>query len=300
MLSWLLVIIVAYFFFALSSLGDKLILAGPPKPNSYIFFVGISNIALIALLPFTKFSVPSLLTFFWIVSEAFVFTAALYLMYSAIEKFEISKVAATIGATQPVFIFLIGWLLWKQAALTGTNLLAFGLLLLGNIIISMGKSKKQSWEYLKLTLFASLLFSFDYIFTKIVFLSQPFLMGFIWMRFFAFLLGLLLLLSKRNRKDIFAKKNFLNKKMGSIFAFSWASGGAANLLQAFAISLAPVAFLPILNSLRGVQYIFLFIMILALSIFVPKILKEEISKKIIFKKTATIFIIAAGLALLVF
>jgi hypothetical protein len=111
---------------------------------------------------------------------------------------------------------------------------------------------------------------------------------------------LVFLLSRNSRKEIFEKKGILDKKTMSLFICSQASGGLANILQSFAIFLAPVAFLPIVNSLRGVQYIFLFLMTLFLSIFFPKILKEEISKKIIFQKIVSIILIVAGLALLVF
>lgn len=299
MISWLLIIILAYLFFALASLGDKLILAGPPKPASYVFFVGISNIALLILLPFIKWAFPRPPVLWWIILEAFVFLIALYALYSAVEKFEISRVATTMGAAMPIFVFILGWLVWQEKTMSKTNLLAFGLLILGNVIISARKNGRLAAGYLKITLFASLLFAFDYVITKIIFLSEPFLFGFFWMRVFAFLLAFTLLFPKENRKNIFAKKSFLNKKTGSIFVLTSGAGGIANLLQAFAISLAPIALLPILNALRGIQYVFTFLIALFFSLFFPKILKENISKKIIFQKIVSILIIAGGLALLV-
>jgi hypothetical protein len=114
-----------------------------------------------------------------------------------------------------------------------------------------------------------------------------------------FLFALIFLLSKANRKDIFKKQNILNKKTGTIFVFTHLSGGTANILQSLAISLAPIAFLPIVNSLRGVQYAILFLLTLLLSFFFPKILKEDISKKIIIQKSISIILIVIGLAILV-
>jgi hypothetical protein len=73
----------------------------------------------------------------------------------------------------------------------------------------------------------------------------------------------------------------------------------ANFLQSFAISLSPVAFLAIVNSLRGIQYIFIFLITLFFSVFFPRILKEEISKSIIIQKSISIGFIVVGLALLV-
>lgn len=300
MLTWLIIIILAYFFFSLSSLGDKLILSGPPKPKAYTFYVGLIGLSVVILIPFMEFGLPSKESIFWIISEAIIYILGLYIMFSAVKRFDISKVATTIGATQPIFIFALTWLYWGAQTMSKANILAFGLLLLGNIIISFEKNFKSAGGYLKITLLASLIFSLDYVITKIIFLSQPFLLGFFWMRMFAVLFVLLFLISKNTRKEIFSKQTFLNKKTGALMAFTYTSGGAANILQAFAIALTPVAFLPILNSLRGVQYIFLFLITLFLSFFLPKILKEKISKTVIIQKIISIILIAGGLAILVY
>ena len=299
MLTWLLVIILAYFFFSLSYLGDKLILSGPPKPRSYTFYVGAISIFVVVFIPFIKFGLPPEKILFWIIAEAVVYILGLYAMFSALEKFEVSKVMTTIGATQPIFVLVLSALVWGWQPLNKTDIFAFVLLLLGSALISYEKNSKVTGNYLKITLLASLLFSFDYVFSKIVFLNQPFLQGFIWMRIFVFLFALLFLFSKNIRKEIFQKKNILNKKTGSIFLGTHFSGGVANILQSFAIFLAPVAFLPIVNSLRGIQYVFLFLITLFFTIFFPKILKEEISKGILIQKIISIILIVAGLALLV-
>ena len=51
MLMWLIITILAYLFFSFSSLGDKLVLAGKPKPNSYTFYVGVFGIFVILFIP---------------------------------------------------------------------------------------------------------------------------------------------------------------------------------------------------------------------------------------------------------
>ena len=300
MISWLLVIILAYFFFSLSYLGDKLILSGPPKSNLYAFYVGAISIFVVLIVPFIKFGLPPENSLIWIVAEASVYLLGLYIMFFALEKFDVSRVMTTIGATQPIFIFAMTWLVWGPQPLSTGNILAFVLLVSGSYLISFERKSKTNGSYLLIALLASLLFSFDYIFSKIVFLDQPFLQGFIWMRIFVFLFSLLFLFSKNVRKEIFKKQNILNKKTGSIFVGTHLSGGLANILQGLAIYLAPVAFLPIVNSLRGVQYVFLFLITLFLTVLFPKILKEEISTEIIIQKIISIILIVIGLALLVF
>ncbi|MCX6721325.1 MAG: DMT family transporter [Candidatus Staskawiczbacteria bacterium] len=297
-LSWLLVIILAYLFFSLAYLGDKLVLAGPPKAISYTFYVGMMNAFALLLLPFTRLTLPSNL-FGWVIADAIVFVLGLYFMFSAVEKFEVSKVMTTVGAVQPIFVFILAWLFWGPQVLEKADVLAFSMLLLGSILISMEKEFKSSLGYIKMTLIAALMFSFDYIFSKVVYLSVPFLAGLFWMKFLVFIFVLPLLLFKKNRRDIFNKQNIMGKKTKGLFVFAQSAGGIANILQAFAISLAPVAVLPIVNSLRGVQYIFLFLITLFISAFFPKILKEEISSSIIIRKIVSIILIVAGLAILI-
>lgn len=298
MLYWLIVIIFAYLFFSLSYLGDKLILAGRPEPKSYTFYVGAISIFAVIFIPFIKFGWPDEKIILWMIAEAVVYILGLYAMFYALEKFDVSRVMTTIGATQPIFIFALTWIFFGPQTMSKTNILAFILLLLGSTIISVEKNSKITGNYLKITIIASLFFSLDYVFSKIVFINTEFLPGFIWMRIFVFLFALLFLLSKANRKNIFERQNILNKKTGTIFIFTHTSGGVANILQGFAISLVPVAFLPIVNSLRGIQYVFLFLITLFLTVFFPKILKEEMSRAIILQKIVSIILIATGLALL--
>lgn len=301
MISWLLIIILAYFFFSLSFLGDKLILSGLPKPGFYTFYVGALGIFVIFLIPFVRFNFPDVSSITWIILEAIVYLIGLYAMFVAISKFEVSKVMTTIGATQPVFILLLTWLFWGFQVISKIEILAFILLLTGSIVISFEKAGNKNKGYLKITILSSLMFSLDYVFSKFVFLGQPFWQGLIWMRIFSFLFVLFFLFSKNLRKEIFVKKRNLafDKKIGTIFVCSQTCGGIANGLQSFAIFLVPIAFLPIINSLKGTQYVFLFLMTLFFSLFFPKILKEEMSKKNIIKKAVSILLITAGLAIIV-
>ena len=280
MIIWLLVIILAYLFFSLASFGDKLILAGPPKPKLYTFYVGLLGILVVFLIPFADFGLPSLQSIIWIVLEASVYLLGLYFLYHALEKFDVSRVIPTIGAIQPILILILTWIFFGLQKMVPLHFLAFILLFLGSIIISSEKKPQLTFDFLKLATFSSFLFSLDYIFTKLVFLHEPFLQGFIWMRLCTVVIVLVFLLHKKFRKEMFAKKSISNIKTDIIFLFTQLAGSLGYILQSLAIALVPIAYLVIVNSLRGIQYVFLFIITLFFSIFLPKILKEKISKKI--------------------
>ncbi len=302
MISWILIIVLTYLFFALSGIGDKVVLAGVPKAVSYTFYVGILNILAVFAIPFVNFRIPDLYIFSLIILDAVVFILALYVGFLAVEKFEVSKVVPTIGAVQPIFIFLISWIILGFQKLSFYNFIAFILLFLGSILISFDKKPELKKTYLKLTMFAGFLYSADYVLLKVIYNNVDFASGFILRSIFLFFIALLFLIKKQNRKEIFEKKGSIakDKKTQKIFLVTQTFGGLAGVLQNFAIYLVPIAFLPIISALRGLQYVFLFLITLFFSVFFPKILKEKISKKIIWQKFASILLIILGLGFLIF
>lgn len=296
---WLIAIILSYLFFAFASLGDKIVLAGPSKPKSYTFFVGIFSILAVFLIPFVEFGFPTGVGLAWTIIEALVYVAGLYALFYALENFDVSRVIPMIGATQPVFIAMLSVIFWGYEKLQGNEVLAFIVLLSGSVLISIDKNPKITRKSLEISLVASLLFSLDFIFSKFVFLEMPFWQGFIWMRIFSFAFVLLFLFDKGFRKEMSEENAGFNKNTGIVFILAQGAGGAANILQSWSISLAPIAYLAIMNSMKGLQYVFLFIMTVLLSCFLPKVLKEEMSKREIIQKVVSIILIGLGLAILV-
>jgi drug/metabolite transporter (DMT)-like permease len=299
---WLSVSILAYLFFGISSLCDKLVLdrkANNVKPIAFVFFVGVFGLFSILIIPFIKFGLPNYVGFLWLALDAIVHIIAIYTMYVAIQRFEVSRVIPTIIAAQSVFIFIIASIFWSSQIMLASDIIAFLILLAGGTLMSIDNSIKITGDYLKITTFSALMFALDYIFLKLIFSNQPFLQGVVWIMISIFIFGLVFLLRKKWRNEIFEKTVVFDKKKQMFFLGSQVCGGAGNLLQSFAISLAPVAFLAVVNSLKGIQFIFLFLLTLFLSYFYPKILKEEISRVVIFKKLLAIFLIAMGLAFLI-
>jgi len=216
-----------------------------------------------------------------------------------LDNFDVSKIIPMVGASQPVFIALLSFLFWGYEKLQGNEIAAFIVLLCGSVLISIDKNPKITKKSLQISLIASLLFSLDFIFSKFVFLDMPFWQGFIWMRIFSFFIVLIFLFDKGFRKEMAEDNAGFCMNTGIIFILAQGAGGAANILQSWSISLAPIAYLAILNSLKGLQYVFLFIMTIAISLFLPKVLHEEMSKKQIIQKVVSIILIGLGLAILV-
>ncbi len=296
---WLTIIIFSYLFFALASLGDKIILAGPSKPKSYTFYVGVLSILVVFIIPFVEFGWPSNIGLAFIILEALVYVAGLYAMFYALEHFDVSKIMPTIGASQPVIIAILSIFFWGKLDMGLKDIVAFIVLLSGSILISIDKNPKITRKSLEISLITAVLFSLDFVFSKFVYLEMPFWQGFIWMRIFSCLFVLVFLFDRGFRKEFADGKKNPDKKTGVFFIITQAAGGMANVLQSWAIALVPISYLAIMNSMKGIQYVFLFIMVVLFSCFMPKVLKEEMSKRVIVQKIVSILIIGLGLAIIV-
>ena len=295
---WILVITLAYLCFALSSLGDRIILSGHSRPNSYTFFVGILSAAVILLIPFIGISVPQGILWLWIILAALFNILGIYTMFSALNVFDVSKIIPTIGALQPIFVVIFSFLILGEDAMGSRQILAFVILLLGSVLISIEKNYRVTRRSLKLSFFAALFFSLEMIFAKIVYLNLAFWDGFIWMKIFGLVFVMSFLFNKTFRSDIFNVDQKLDKKNSIIFFLGQGFGGLANILQGWAISLVPLAYLGIMNAMKGLQYVFLFIFVLIISATFPKLLNEKTSKTIIIQRITAIILIIIGLLVL--
>ena len=300
MLLWLPVVILAYLFFGLASFGDKLVLSRSQSPKLYTFYVGCLSLLSLALIPFVGFYLPDKASFFWIILTSLTFVLGLYSYYYAVEKFDVSRVVSITGSVQPIFILLLSWVFWNAKVLQLNNLFAFLLLLIATIIISFEIGLKLNRRLIALSLFTAFIVALSLILIKVVFLHQDFWQGIIWIGIFNFLFVLIFFFNTNFRNEFFIKKSAFDKKTLLLVTGAQIFGGLAGFLYNYAVFLVPVTSLAILNALRGVQYIFLFLATLFFSFFYPAIFKEKISKVIFFQKSIALILIVLALAVLIY
>ncbi len=291
-MSWLIIIISAYFLFAIVSLGDKYLLKGPPNPKIYAFYVGVFGILALLLAPFVGFSIPGILGILFCLLAGAMYVFAILGVYEGLEKFEASRIIPAIGGFTPLFIFGLIYLFSGGKEILGLKeIIAFILLILGSVFVTWNPLKKFSFKSLQISAVTAFLFALSFVLTKYVYLILPFWTGFIWIRISAFLIALFFIFFKEVRKEIFSKKSSFNKKTSAFFLFNQGVGAGAFILQNWAIALAGLAYLSIISALQGVQYVFLFILTML-------ILKEGLSKKVILQKFFAIILIGLGLTIL--
>lgn len=298
---WLLVSILAYLILAITFLIDKYLLSARiPNPKLYAFYAGVLGVLIFAISPFVGFFVPPFPQIILSLVAGATAVFALFCFYQTLQLFETSRVVPTIGALLPFFTLgLIYIISGGKESLNIFELPAFALLVLGSFFITYERSLNISLNSLKFSLLTAFFFALDFVLTKYVYLSQPFWNGFIWISGGGFLMALcFFFFSREIREEIFEKRSTFQTKTMFIFILGKIMGGGGGLLQNWAIFLAPLAAVALINALQGVQYAFLLVLVVFLSFKFPMIFREEISKKIIFQKFIATLLIGIGLALL--
>ncbi len=309
---WIIFSISGYFLAAISGVIDKILLSGPiPKPKVYAFYIGVlGTIVGLILIPF-GFQIPEIPIILLAALSGMLWFPAVIGLFEGLKKYEASRIIPATGALVPCFVLAFNYIFSKFAnepisSLSKTKLLAFFLLILGSFLIGYERKKKITKESLKIAIVSAILFALSFVCVKYVFLSQPFISGFIWTRLGTFLGTVVLFFTKDVKEELFSKLRkkaaqrplFRRKKVAILFLLNQAIGGLSGLFQILAIYFSPKAYLPFVNALEGTKYVFLFLFTLILSFKFPKILFEETKKEVILQKAFAILLIVAGLFLL--
>lgn len=293
-MSWLSIAIIAYLINAVVSVTDKF-LVSKEMPNAavYTFYVGILSFFAICFAPM-GFSIPPINILIFCLVSGGVFLFALYFFFIALNNNEASRVIPIIGGLTPVFILLFSALYLKEA-LNIQQAIAFILLFLGSIIISLESGKLKVTVDRSIAIFlAALLFAVSFVSMKLIYMKEPFWNGFIWSRMGSFLAAFAVLLFPQNRRAIF-ERGRKRKKSNLLLVWNKALAGLHFVFLNRAISKGSVT---LVNAVQGIQYAFVFLIMLALSFIFPSILNEELSKQIIVQKLSAILLIGLGLAML--
>jgi drug/metabolite transporter (DMT)-like permease len=311
-MSWLIVALFSYFLLALANLVDKFLVEKIlGSARAYTFVVCVMGLLVFLIAPWFLFWPGWVLLGLNIFLGALFFLAILFL-YASLRRGEASQVLVLIGGSTPVFsIPLSIWLLGDS--FSTRQLVAVLFLITGLLIIAfLPKGKKDFWQKIfsqlslnqkktRISIFLAVLSGLTYalffVGSKIVYQDQDFLSAFLWIRLGSAFFALFILFSARARKEIkelFRKKPSRGKNQVLVIG-NQSLGALGFILQNYAIYLGPVA---VINALQGAQYAWIIVLGTLISLFAPKILKEDISKQVLLRKFLAVIIIGLGLYLL--
>ncbi len=299
MIGFLPIAILAYALNAGAIIVDKILLQKSiPNPIAYAFFISVLGLLTVLLIPF-GFSLPSLNVVLMCIFSGISFTLALYAMFISLKNAEASTVGPIIGALNPLFTIIIGFLFFAQL-LSSTQIIAVLILVTGATIISI--DFRHHLLLLNKNLFwmiaSGAFFALSYVLLREAFLQTNFLNGLILSRLGGGVFALTFLIFPTLRREIFTKKpqsSSQNKITATLLLFGQLMGASQGLLLTYAVSLASPA---LVNSLFGVQYLVILLFSLAIYRKYPSLLDETLTRTTILQKIIGVIILSFGLYVL--
>lgn len=278
----------AYLINALVFLVDKYLLSAPiPRPLAYAFWVSVLSLFALFLIPFgvTMPSAEYLIIAF--VSGAAMFLGLIFL-YESIMAGDISVASAKVGAFSAITAYVLSFFILPDSA-HELNILAASLLIGGIFLLSRTHGK----VVLQYTMVAGFFSGISVVFLKWTFNEGDFIDGVFWTRMFFVGTALITILSKDARAQI---KKFLThspQKSQHLFFLNKALAAIGFFILYYAINVGSVA---TIQSLLGFQFVFVFVIALAMKAHFPK-LEQKISKTDLSFKIAGITLVFIGFAL---
>ena len=194
----------------------------------------------------------------------------------------------------PMIVLILSTIFLNEILLP-KHYIAFSFLFIGGILISIKKNKLHFSKGVNLILASGLVWSIYSVIIK-------FVLNFIdsWSVYMLVRIGVLMMviafmLVKDIRKTTLKTWVSLNNKTRSVIAAVGLSGALGVFFIVYAASLAPISLVTVIG---GLQPLFVLIIVAILSFKFPKILKEELNKKVIIQKSIAIFLMIIGLMFL--
>jgi len=199
----------------------------------------------------------------------------------------------------PVYNYFLG-LIFLGEKLSTMQILASVIIVCGSILISLNFEQKKIHFKLKVVLpmlLCTLIFSINVLIIKSVMLKSDFWSVNFWSYlFFGIIAVTLLIATKPWREEVGTaiKRNF-SEAIGVSF-LNEALDFSATMIYRYAMLMAPIALVSVLAN--GFQPVFILIMGVILSIFLPRFSGESLAKHHLVQRTVAIFIIFFGTYLL--
>ena len=308
-MNWFVVALVAYFLLAIANLIDKFLVEKVlGSARAYTFIACILGASVFLLAPWFL-SWPGWGGLFLDLGLGILFALALLLLYASLRRGEASRALVIIGGSTPIFSLPLSfWVLGDS--LSNNQIIAIFFLIAGVTIVALLPGRRRDfWDKLfssldlkqnysltsiLLALGSGLAYSLFFVGSKFAYQSQPFLSTFLWTRLGAAFAVMFILLSPRARREIkalFTRSPKRGQNQGLVVG-NQVLGSLGFILQNYAVYLGPVA---IVNALQGVQYAWIIVLGVIVSLAAPKILKEDISWPAITQKLFAIGAISIGL-----
>lgn len=294
---WFLLIIVGYFLLAIVAILDKLILTkSVGRPVVYTFYSTVFLVFafLAGLVVDMDPIVP--VDMFWGLVSGVTFGLGMWAMFIALKKGEVSHIAPFIAAVITMATYALSTLILGEKLgpleTAGVMVLAFA-----SFLLSFEKSRKYDGFHVGFmwAILSGVIFAISHVSSKYLYDHYSFVTGLVWARGTSGIFGLALLMFPPVRAALTHHHRTLPKTYGKRHAFGIVVTNkvlsvVGIVMLHYAIAIGSVI---LVNALAGLQEAFTFFMILVLTRYAPKILKEYFTKR-----EMTVQVIAIALVIL--
>lgn len=262
---------------------------------SLVFFCVITNILVIPFLFFFGVpKLPSLSTMPFLLGAAALEFLYLFPYYLAMRKIDTSIIIALFGLGK-IIIPLLAFCLVGEV-LQPVQYLGFFIVVITSVVISLEPSQKLKinsafW----LMCLCSLMYAFQIVFMKRALQEIDWVTNLFWMSLITFTLGLTLLISQKNRADIFGNGAKFFERF-SVFILNEGLSQLGNMANNFALAAIPVV---IYSAIGATQPMFVLLFCYISKFILPNCFKENLDRANVVKKLTCFIFIVVGVILTV-
>lgn len=298
--NWFFIALIPPLLWSMVNHIDKYMLSRYVKNRGVGGLLVFSALSSLVVLPFVLYFYHadifniSLSDFFILISVGFLVAGASYFYLKGLESEEASIVIPLFQLV-PVFGYFLGFIILGETL--SSNQIFYSLIIVfGIIVLSLEISEENKIRLKKKVLWlitvSSLLFALHDVLFKKVALIENFWVSVFWQYTSFLLFGIFALIFIKNfRRSFFEMFHNMGHKLFVVNILSEILYMLGNLANNFALLLAPVALVLVVSSY---QPLFVFVIGVFLTIFLPKIAEEKISKKHLLHKIIAIAIILIG------
>lgn len=302
-MNWFFIALIATFCFSTISHIDKYLISKYLRDGGIGGLMLFSSLFAIFLLPVIfiiekdVFSISATSALFLIMVGILSFVAVFF--YFKALTYTDASVIIPFFQLIPVFGFALGFILLKET-IPLQSIVAGLIIMIGVIIISIDKKDKKSVGFQKKIVFLMIGSSFTYAFYEVLFklvtIPENFWISFFWQNVGLFISGILLYFFVHSyRKDFHDLIRNNGKKIFTLNIVNEILNTAGVSLIQYASLLVPITLVLLVNSL---QPAIVFVSGILLTLFLPKIARENITSATLIQKGIAIVVIFAGTYLL--
>lgn len=297
-MNWFFIALTAPFFWAIANHTDKYLLSKFVKGGGIGSLIIFSCFFSALVLPIIGYFQPHVLDVSSINILILLITGVInamgVLFYLYALNHDEASIIAPFFQMYPVIAFILGYVVLGEKV-TNINIVGSILIIIGSIALSFDFKSKYieiKSKILALMTLSAILFALHGVLFKLVVLKETFWLSSFWEYAGLLLTGILFFVFSRKYRNefIYIIKHYpaaslLINFINEVFVF------IGNLATAYALTIAPVA---IVLAVSGFQPLFVLIIGIIITIFFPKIGKEDISYRSLVYKFVPILVIIIG------